>query len=56
MESLDDIKGFIIYKPDTIKQQVTAEDQQMMSEFDQQMIAKFEGKAVQDFVPAFLLQ
>lgn len=46
METLEDIKGFIIYKPDTIKSQVSAEDQQMLSAFDADVIKKFEGKAV----------
>jgi hypothetical protein len=27
MESLEEIKGFIIYKPDTIKESLTASDQ-----------------------------
>jgi hypothetical protein len=56
METMDDIKGFIIYKPDTVKQVFSETEQQMMNPFEAEIIKKFEGKAVSDFVPVFLLQ
>jgi hypothetical protein len=56
MENMDDIKGYIIYKPDTIKQVFSETEQQMMNLSEAEIIKKFEGKAVSDFVPAFLLQ
>ena len=58
MENLDEIKGFILYKEDNIKSsaELTEGDQQLLNPFESEIVQKFKGKAVQDFVPAFLLK
>jgi hypothetical protein len=56
MDSLQEIKGFLLYKPDTTKSVVSEQDQQMLSEHETEILKKFEGKAVADFVPAFMLE
>jgi hypothetical protein len=56
METLDEIKGFIIYKPEAIKSDLPDADKQLANPFEFEILKKFEGKVVQDFVPAFLLK
>lgn len=46
MENMEEIKGYIIYKPDTIKEIVPEGDQQLMDPFELEIIKKFEGKIV----------
>ncbi len=56
MENLDEIKGFIIYKPEAIKADLADEDKKLANPFEFEIVKKFEGKIVQDFVPVFLLK
>lgn len=50
MDSMTDIKGYIVYTDDN---KVAQESQSVVATSD--IVKKFEGKIVQDFVPAFLL-
>lgn len=50
MESLDEIKGYIIYKEEEIKE---AKEGSVVE--TSEIVKKFQGKLVQDFVPHFLL-
>ncbi len=56
METLDEIKGYIIYKQEAVKPDLPDGDKQLANPFEFEIVKKFEGKIVQDFVPAFLLK
>lgn len=56
METLEEIKGFIIYKQEAVKADLPDADKQLANPFEFEIVKKFEGKIVQDFVPAFLLK
>jgi hypothetical protein len=50
MENLDEIKGYIIYKEEEVKEQKEGSIVEVSD-----IVKKYQGKIVQDFVPHFLL-
>lgn len=57
MESLSEIKGYLLYKENTSKKHMNDADEQMLqSERDAELTRKFDQKDVSDFVPCFLLE
>ena len=46
MEHLDEIKGYIIYKQDTTKAEISEADQKLFNPFEFEIVKKFEGKIV----------